>query len=299
METAMRSTRLVAALLCATFRRRLILVLGLALLLSLTAAAQQTAGGKQRVPRLTTDDVIRPPVPQSVEESKESASTPGESGKAGQPVAKAAQSKAGEVVSADESSWRDRVAQARNRSKDAERAAEEAELRITALRNQLGTSGESARFRNEVAAELDETGKKLSELRVQARVASAELADLIEYGRQKGFTEAEGPKPTSEDGKPNEQYYRARLAKITGDLDSAQRQIALYENRLRDISQRILMNGGKKGGDNFYMAQLQQDRDDAQRKLDEARAALIKTQSDLENLIEEARRADVSRDLFR
>jgi chromosome segregation ATPase len=215
-------------------------------------------------------------------------------------VATTTQPTAGEEkVSAEELSWRERVAKARSRAKELERAAEEAELRITALRNDLGTSGQSARYRNDVAAELDQAGQRLTDLRANAKAASDDLAELVEYGRQKGFAEAAAPQPTSGDGKPNEQYFRARLDKLTGDIESAQRRISLYENRVGDISQRIIMNGGKKGGDNFYIAQLQQDRDDAQTKLDEARDALKKAQADLDALKEEARRADVSRDLFR
>lgn len=299
----MRSLRLVAALATA-FLRRHAFALGLALLLPLSfapgAAAQQPAIGRQKVPRLTTDDVARPPAAQPVEESKDGAAKTEEGTKPGEPVASTAQPvAAADKVTPEEASWRDRVGKARTRSKELERAAEEAELRITTLRNDLGTSGQSARYRNDTAAELDEAGRRLIDIRANAKVAADDLAELVEYGRQKGFAEAAAPQPTSGDGKPNEQYFRARLDKLTGDIDSAQRRMALYENRVRDISQRIIMNGGKKGGDNFYMAQLQQDRADAQAKLDEARAALSKAQADLEALKEEARRADVSRDLFR
>ena len=295
----MRSLRLVAALARTAFIRRSTIAFGLALFLSITAAAQQPAA-RPRVPRLTTDDVARPAAAQPAEESKETAAKTVEANKSTEAVATTAQPAAAEEkVSAEQSSWRDRVGKARNRTKELERTAEEAELRITALRNQLGTSGESARFRNDVAAEMDQAGRRLTDLRADAHAAAEDLAELVEYGRQKGFAEAAGPQPTSGDGKPNEQYFRARLDKLTGDVESAQRRIALYENRVRDVSQRILMNGGKKGGDNFYTAQLQQDRADAQTKLDEARAALTKAQADLDALKDEARRANVSRDLFR
>jgi len=268
--------------------------------LALAAAAQQPAIGRQKVPRLTMDDVARPPSVEPVEDSKEGSGKKEEAKKPGEPVATTAQPKAGEAqVSADESSWRDRVGKARNRAKELERAADEAELRITALRNDLGTSGQSARYRNDVAAEMDQAGRQLTDLRADAHSAADDLSELVEYGRQKGFAETAAPQATSGDGKPNEQYFRTRLDKLTGDIESAQRRISLYENRVRDVSQRIIMNGGKKGGDNFYIAQLQQDRDDAQTKLDEARAALTKAQADLDALKEEARRADVSRDLFR
>lgn len=303
----MISLRLFAALAKPAIIARCVSALGLALFVSLGAAAQQSAASRQRVPRLDTDDVVRPPATQPAEESKEGAAKKEEATKPGEPAATTTQAKGAEAkASPEESSWRDNVRKARNRAKELERAAEEAELRITALRNQLGTSGESARFRNETAAEMDQAGRQLKELRVQARAAADDLAELVDYGRQKGFTEAEGPKPTSDDGKPNEEYFRSRLAKVNGDIESAQRRIELYNNRIRDLNQQLATNssgkdskGHKTGGDSFFAGQLQQEREEAQRKLDEARTALAKAQNDLADLQEQARRAGVSPALFR
>jgi chromosome segregation ATPase len=282
--------------------------LALALLLWLTAtAAQQPAPARQKAPRLTTDDVVRPPAEQPSAESKEAAAKPEDAAKVDPTEPKSGQPKATEVkVSNEESSWRERVGKARNRAKYLERAAEEAELRITALRNELGTSGQSARYRNDTAAELDQAGQRLSELRAQARTAADDAAQLVEYGKQKGFNESEEPKPTAEEGKPNEEYYRTQFTKLTEALESAQRRIQLYDNRVRDLNQQISTNSGGKdkngrstGGDSFFALQLQKDRDEAQQKLDEARAAQTQAQADLDALREEARRAGVPPGLFR
>jgi Zn-finger nucleic acid-binding protein len=51
--------------------------------------------------------------------------------------------------------------------------------------------------------------------------------------------------------------------------------------------------------DRFSNAQLQQDRDDAQASLQEAHDAKAKARSDLEDLMDEARRAGVAPSLFR
>jgi chromosome segregation ATPase len=287
---------------------RLTYALALALLLWLTAAAaQQPAPARQKAPRLTTDDVVRPPADQPSAESKEAAAKPEDAAKANAAEPKTGQPKATEVkVSEEESSWRERVVKARNRAKELERAAEEAELRITTLRNELGTSGQSARYRNDTAAELGQAGQRLSELRAQARTAADDAAQLVEYGKQKGFTESEGPKPTAEEGKPNEEYYRAQFAKLTEALESAQRRLQLYDNRVRDLNQQLSTNSGGKdkngrgtGGDSFFALQLQKDREEAQQKLDEARASQTQAQNDLYALREEARRAGVPPGLFR
>jgi hypothetical protein len=280
----------------------------LTMLLWLTAAAaQQPATGRQKAPRLTTDDLLRPPAAQPSADSRDAATKPEDVAKADPVDPKAGQPKATEVkVSDEESSWRERVGKARTRAKELERAAEEAELRITALRNELGTSGQSARFRNDTAAELGQAGPRLTELRAQARVAADDAAQLIEYGKTKGFTESEGPKPTGEEGKPNEDYYRTQFTKQTEALENAQRRVQLYDNRVRDLNQQISTNSGGKdkngrntGGDSFYGVQLQKDREEAQQKLEEARAAQTQAQSALDALMEEARRAGVPPGLFR
>lgn len=277
------------------FLNRLPSALAIALLIStlLSSAATAQQPTRQKTPRMTSDDVAKPPAEKPSESKSEGALAPEE-------ASKAAQSKQADVkISPEETSWRDRVNQARDRAKAFERAAEQAELRTTSLRNDLGVSGQSAKYRNEVAAEMEIAGARLTEARRQASAAADDLAQLLDYGKEKGFTEGEGPKPTLEEGKPNEDYYRTQLAKLKEAIEGAQRRIELYQNRVNDISQRILMNGGKNGGDNFFLFQLQKDREEAQQKLDESRAALAKSQNDLESLREEARRAGVTPDVFR
>jgi chromosome segregation ATPase len=264
-----------------------LLALAAALLLSAQAlGSQQPAAGRKKVPKLTTDDVTPPSAEQAAEAQPADASS--------KPDAPGSQD---DKVSTEESSWRERLAAARERAKETERAAEEAELRITELRNELGVSGQTAQHRNDTAQGLEEAGRRLIELRAQARAAAEELKQLLEYGRQKRFTEDEGPKPTSEDGKANNQYYRAKFAALYEALQTAERRIQLYENRVRDLNQRIQINSGS--GDNFFIMQIQQERDETQQKLDEARAAREKAQSDIEDLKEQARRAGVLPGVFR
>ncbi|HWP42948.1 MAG TPA: hypothetical protein VNO14_06925 [Blastocatellia bacterium] len=258
------------------------------LLLAIDSRAQQPATGRKRTPSLTTEDVVRPRTDQTVES-------------AGQPVAAksdATKPQAGsDKVDPEEAAWRERVRHARQRAEEIERKAEETELRVTELRNALGVSGQSARYRNNTAAELEQTGKQLLELRAQAREAASDLEKLLQYGREKGFAEEAGPKPTSDDGKPNEEYYRIRFAKLNEELQTALRRAELYENRVRDLNLRINLNSGS--GDNFYIAQLQQERDEAQQKMNEARSARDRAQQEIAALREEARRAGLPPGIFR
>jgi hypothetical protein len=258
------------------------------LLLALDSHAQQPAVGRKKAPSLTTDDVIRPRTDSTVEAA-------GPSG-AIKPEAAGPQT-GSDKLDPEEAAWRERVQQARERATALERSAEEAELRVTEIRNSLGASGHTARHRNNLAAELERAGQRLSDLRSQAREAASDLEKLLQYGREKGFSEAAGPKSTTAEGKPNEDYYRSRFARLNEELQTAMRRAQLYENRVRDLNARINLNSGS--GDNFYIAQLQQERDEAQQRMNEARADRDRAQQEIAALMEEARRAGLPPGIFR
>ena len=267
------------------FDRRPVYAFVLILLLAIGAAAQQSAQRKP-APRMTSDDLM-PVASPSADEAKDAS----------------AGAKGDKPVSGDEAAWRERIAQAREKAKEVQHAAEEAELRVTALRNELGVSGRSPQYRNQIAADLDTAGQRLTELRKQARDADADLKDLVQFGKDRGYSEAEGPKSTTDEGKANEAFYVAKYAEVNEEIQTAERRVQLYGDRLRDVQQRILNNGsggaGKKGGDNFMLAQLQQEKEEAQRNLDDAQSAKTRAIEKRDALIEEARRAGVPPGLFR
>lgn len=236
---------------------------------------------------MTTDDVVRPKADAASESPSQPAGAKGE----------AAGAKESDKISPEEEAWREQVAAAREKANQTQRAAEETELRVTDLRNELSRPGHTPNERNGIAADLDAVGRQVLDLRAQARAAADELNKLLDQGRAKGFSEAPGPKAQTDDGKPNNQYYRERYDKLTQQLRDAERRVQLYENRLRELNQRI--NNNSVSGDNFYISRLQQDRDDAQRQMEEAQAAYDKARADMDALMEEARRAGVPPGVFR
>jgi hypothetical protein len=135
----------------------------------------------------------------------------------------------------------------------------------------------------------------LTEAKTQSRAANAELKKLLDEGSNKGYAETQGPKATSADGKANVAYYKARYEKLLQTMRDAERRVQLYDNRVRSLNE-SLVNTNR---DRFTSAQLEQDRNEAQEKADEARASLSKAQTDLENLLNEARAAGVPPGLFR
>src|SRR5438128_2308581 len=190
-EIPMRS-RTAPASRAGRLNRRPVYAFVLILLLAICAAAQQPAQRKP-APRMTSDDLM--PVASTPADETKDVSTKADAEK----PAGAKSDK--QAVSADEAAWRERIVQSREKAKALQRAAEEAELRVTALRNELGVSGRSPQYRNQTAADLDTAGQRLTELRKQSRDADADLKDLVQYGKDRGYSEAEGPKPSTDDGK--------------------------------------------------------------------------------------------------
>jgi hypothetical protein len=257
----------------------------------LSISAQETTSEQKKVPKLTTEDVIRSRVASPEPDAAAKLATQTEPSQAAAPGTNRSEDK----IDPEEAAWREKVAAARTRAKQAQRAAEEGELRINDLRNLLGTSGQSAKYRNETAADLDSAGKQLVVLRAEARDAAAALDALLGEGRSRGYTEASGPEAATPEGAPNEEYYKSKFAALTEDLRSAERQIELYDNRIKDLNERM----NNPNVDRFTVSQFQQDRDEAQRKLDEATAARQSANQRLAELVEEARRVGVSTSVFR
>jgi hypothetical protein len=285
--------------------KRLRSFLAFTIILTLSGAAfsitRQTEGRK-KTPRLTTDDVSTTRTSQTTETTvvtvEETGKKAGEALKSG--AAKSADpkadggAKAAEKTNAGEQAWREQVARARERAESLERTAEESELRTTDIRNDLGSS-KDVRQRNATAAELETSGQQLNDAKTQARAAKAELKKLLDEGSSKGYSEAPGLQATSADGKANAAYYKTRYEKLMQAMRDAERRVQLYENRVRSLNE-SLVNTNR---DRFTSAQLEQDRNEAQEKADEARTALNKAQSDLESLLNEARAAGVPPGLFR
>lgn len=292
----MRSEESFAAMV-ARVCRPLAYSLPLCLVLASWTFGQQQAQAKKRVPKLTTEDVVRSKqtTVEVVDEAEAGGATAETKSEDASKPSAAKASGADAKVDPEEAAWRDRVEKARERQKAAQRQAEEAELQIADLKNRLGASGGTPKDRNETAAELDQMGPRLRELKEEARNAEAELKEVLEAGKKKSFSEGQGPKATVDNGEPNEEYYRTKHTQASQAVQDAERKIQLYENRVRELNERL----NSTSVDRFSAAQLQQDREDAQQKLEEAREARAKAQSELDDLKEEARRAGVSPGVFR
>jgi len=249
--------------------------------------SQQNPQPKSPVPSMTSDDVIvdRP-------------SRPVETPSAGQPKSKEqGEAKENDKPSAAELSWREATKAARKQADSAQRRAEETELKITDLRNQLGAPGQGAGDRNQTMSDLGTVGDTLRQQKAEAREAADALNKLLDEGRRKAYKEEEGPSPVSKKGEPNEDYYRSKFEELTKSLADAERRVQLYQNKVNELNQSI--TGNSRSGDNFFIGQLQEQRDEAQHNLEQAVEASQKAQADIAALKEQARSSGVPPGVFR
>jgi hypothetical protein len=249
---------------------------------------QQSTQAKKPVPTMTTDDVVAGRPVRPADETPTNPTKQSDQAKGADTDGK---------PNADETAWRETVKKARARADSTQRAAEETELTVTELRNQLSASGQAPGDRNQTMADLAAVGDKLKQQRAEAREAANELNKVLEEGRQKNYREEAGPAPVSKSGEANQEYYRSKFAELTRAAEDASRRVELYQNRVNELNQRIA--GNSRTGDNFYIGQLQQERDEAQQSLDQARQAYRKAQADVDALRDQARAAGVPPGVFR
>jgi hypothetical protein len=199
--------------------------------------------------------------------------------------------------SAGELSWREAIKAARKQAESTQRRAEEAEIRITDLRNQLSAPGQGAGDRNQTMSDLGTAGDTLRQQKAEAREAADALNKLLEEGRQKSYKEEDGPSSVSKNGQPNEDFYRSKFAELTKAQEDAERRVQLYQNKVNELNQSI--TGNARSGDNFFIGQLQEQRDEAQHNLEQAVEASQKAQQDIAALKEQARSSGVPPGVFR
>src|SRR5262249_22184729 len=128
--------------------------------------AQQSAQNKKPVPSLTSDDVIADRPVQPAETAPADRPKTREQSKPADASGKA---------SAEEIAWREAVKKARKLADSTQRTAEDTELRVTELRNQLSASGQGPGDRNQTMNDLSATGDTLKQQRAEAREAANDL----------------------------------------------------------------------------------------------------------------------------
>ncbi len=196
-----------------------------------------------------------------------------------------------------ERDWNERLRQARERVKDLERRADQAELEIVRLRNiQFSPAPQDAGTSAKINRQVAELSALMRRLRAEAVVAQHEVNTLLEEGEIKQF-KLHSLSPTTETGEPNLNYYRKRFLELQTDLRDAEARAQVMRLRANDLRRRITINSVT--GDNFFIGRLRDELEETQQGLELARARIATLSQQLEELRQRAHAAGVPPGILR
>lgn len=275
------------------------LLIGIVLLSATTLCAQSARTS------LTTEDVMkwRAANPDRAEHfiPKENAA---------QPTRQSA-TQADERFLAAEKDWNARLLQARERVRDLERRADEADLAATASRNTIFHADPNALNRNNAqVAQLKESARAY---RAEARLAQEAVNRLLDEGREYGFQIA-ALSPTLKNGEPNVEYYRSRFLTLQRDLQDALARTQVLQQQANRLQTQInstlsYPSSGSRSGilfypnngaaDGFYLNRLRDELGGVGGDYQDTQARIALLTAQLQALEEEGRRAGVPPGIFR
>ena len=275
------------------------LLIGFLLLFATTLLAQPAR------PTLTTEDVVkwRAAHPDRAEHfiPKQAAAKP----------TPPAQARTDAEFLAAERDWNARLLQARERARDLERRADEADLTATQSRNNIFHADANALNTNN--ARVAELRGYVRAYRAEARAAQEAVNRLLDEGREDGF-QLYALSPTLKNGEPNLEYYRSRFLTLQRDWQDAQARADVLQQRVNRLQTTINTNlnipsyGARSGilfypnngaADGFYLNRLRDELGGVGGDYQATQARLAILTEQLAALREEGRRAGVPPGIFR
>ena len=264
--------------------------LPLTILSLLIFATTIIAQPRSAVPTLTTDDVIvtRPvtptPPPATVTSTPEKnvakvATT--EEKKLGKIDAKTETAKtATDPAKVAEKDWNAKLGQAQEKVSGLERQADQSELEIARLRNQLfSADAKLPEARGQLVTQMGELMAQMNKLRTAAKIAQKDVATLIADGKANNY-KTEDPAQGGEKGDSDPQAKQKAEQKLKTELSDAQARIEILQLRLNSNHAETLRKGS---GDNFTLNRLREEKENILTDLESTRAKLADLHNKLKN----------------
>ncbi len=243
---------------------------------SLPLAAQSNP----HIPTFTTDDVAaiktNPPETKSTisnaekEVSKsvkmDTPVSPNSENKKDGEVAKAgkeAVSKSNE--NADEKNWNSKLLETQEREKNLERQANQTELEIAKLKNQLrSATARTTSEQEQLMARINQLAGHVSRLKAEADVAQKETDVVMKEGASQGY-KLIPPTLTNEKGEPDANSYRNESARLQTEIQDAQSAIEVLQLQLNKIRAESIQ---KANGDKFTLNRLKGEREKIEQEVE-------------------------------
>ena len=244
------------------------------ILTSMTVIAQQ------RIPTLTTDDVVVPiSVSKSVsEEKKPETKDKVENKSLEKSDVKVAEEKKAKV-NPEEKLWNDNLQRAKEKAAQFARQADQTELEINQLRNELSSvQSSSPEQKRETLEKIAKLSKTLSEFKESAQSSNSEVAEVIAKGKDKEYKIAE-PKLTNEKGEIDKEAVAEQVSKNHQEVADAQARIQLLELQLNKLHSQSNQNG-----DRYKLNQINTEREQVKQEIEKMKSKISETTTKIENL---------------
>ena len=243
--------------------------------LLLGLAISLTAQTRTPLPTLTTDDVVaaRPAVPVPTAPAKEAAKVAGKEEKsAGTDVPKTIPPPANEdPQKIAEKNWNERLRKAQEKARAMESQADQTDLTITQLRNQLFSAEARAPEANgKINARITELFAQTNRLRAEAKVAQQEI-EVLEAEASANQYKVQQVALTNEKGEPDKAAYQGEYDKLQSELQAARARVEVLQLRLSGNHADTLK---KASGDNFTLNRLREEKEQTTAELAATRAKI-------------------------
>lgn len=251
----------------------------LLLVLSIATLAQAS----RPIPTLTTDDIAssRAVVPAPSAPAKEAAKNTGQ----GEKNATQNEPGTGEIKSEDakksaEKNWNERLRKAQEKARMQDQQADQVELAITELRNQLFSAAAKApEASGQINARIAELFAQMNRLRADAETTRQEIEVLQAEGAANQY-KVQQVSLTNEKGEPDKQAYKSEYDKLHSELQAAYARVEVLQLRLNSNHGEMLK---RANGDNFTLNKLRQEREQITEELEKTQTKIIDLKNELES----------------
>lgn len=253
---------------------RLQIIIAIILLISVEAIAQQ------RIPTLTTDDVVAPvSVSKSVSEATKTETKDKVEAKSSEKSDVKVTEGQKAKVNPEEKLWNETLQRAKEKAAQLARQFDQTELEINQLRNKLSSAQPgSPEQKRETLEKIAILSKTLSELKESAQSSQSEVAEAIAGGKEKEYKVAE-PKLTNEKGEIDNQAVSEQVSKNQQEVTDAQARIQLLELQLNKLHSQSNQNG-----DRYKLNQINIEREQVKQEIEKMKSKITEAAAKIETL---------------
>lgn len=246
---------------------------------------------RKPAPTLTTDDVIatRPSTPVPTSEANKTPQ-PKAPGTAAQPTPPTPAATAEETKKGAEKNWNEQVRQAQEKARNLALQADQTELQITQLRNQLfSATARPPEAQGQINNQIAQLSAQATQLRAASQAAQQAVETLQAEGKAKEY-QLQAVALTNEKGEPNQSAYQDEYSKLQNELQAARARLEVLQLRVTNNQSDTLKKGN---GDNFTLNRMRQEREQLSTEIADTRTKIEALTNQLQTHRQKAAAANV------